>query len=223
MFERHGVRAIVVPNVVDLGRFSPAPQRPFTARFLAARNLEAIYDNATVLRAFARIRAALPRAHLTVAGSGPENQALHRLAAHLQIEDAVDFCGRQDNDRMAERFRHADVLLNASLADNMPISLLEAMASGVPIVTSNVGGIPYVVKHDETALLVPARSPQAMAEAALRLAADAALRARLREAGVKAAASYTWDRVRPRLFGVYAQCRAGTPLGGQAGRTTGAS
>ncbi len=73
---------------------------------------------------------------------------------------------------MAALYRSADVMLNPSLADNMPISVLEALASGVPVVTTNVGGVPYLVEHEKTALLVPPQNPEAMAEAVLLLLND---------------------------------------------------
>ena len=119
--------------------------------------------------------------------------------------DAVTFTGRLENERMADLYRRARVLLNPSLADNMPISLLEAMASGTPIVTTNVGGIPYLVEHEKTALLVAPREPDAMAAATLRLVREPALAERLRVAGLEAARCYTWASVQPRLFGVYAR------------------
>jgi L-malate glycosyltransferase len=206
VFAVHGFAAQVVPNIVDLARFAPAPQRPFGARFLVARNLEPIYDNATALRAFDLVRKQLPQARLTVAGSGPELEALRSLAGELGLDAAVDFSGRQEVDAMAELYRRSDIVLNPALADNMPNSLLEAMASGVPVVTTDVGGIGFVVRDMHTALLVRPGAPVEMAAAALRLAADPGLRSQLIGAGLEAVAEYSWDQVRPKLFDVYRQC-----------------
>jgi glycosyltransferase involved in cell wall biosynthesis len=77
------------------------------------------------------------------------------------------------------------------------------MASGVPIVSTNVGGIPYLVRDGETALLVPAGDPDAMARATTQLLGDVELYRRLRAGGLNAAQAYTWERVRVRLFDVY--------------------
>src|SRR5262249_39377163 len=105
----------------------------------------------------------------------------------------------------AALYRDADLMLNPSTADNMPISLLEAMASGVPIVSTNVGGIPDLVEHGRTALLVPPRDPRAMAVAALHLLNGAARAAQLMQAALRCAAPYEWPQVAPRLFAVYAR------------------
>jgi len=132
--------------------------------------------------------------------------ALQRLTEELGVARSIAFAGRVDNEQMAQLFRSADVLLNPTTVDNMPISLLEAMASGVPIVSTDVGGIPFLVEHERTALLVPMRSPQAMADAALRLIKDAALRERLIGAGSATVVGYTWAQVWPRLMRVYERC-----------------
>jgi glycosyltransferase involved in cell wall biosynthesis len=87
----------------------------------------------------------------------------------------------------------------------MPNSLLEALASGVPVVSTDVGGIPYVVRHGETALLVPAGDHEAMADAVLQVLRDSELAARLRASGLQAAKNYAWPRVREGLFDAYAR------------------
>jgi L-malate glycosyltransferase len=140
-----------------------------------------------------------------VAGSGPRLDALQQLAQALGVADSVRFTGRIDNEHIAELYRNADLMLNPSTADNMPISLLEAMASAVPIVTTNVGGIPHLVTDARNALLVAPGDPAAMAAAAMRVFAEEGLARRLVEAGADSAAGYTWAQVRPRLFGVYAR------------------
>jgi glycosyltransferase involved in cell wall biosynthesis len=120
------------------------------------------------------------------------------------------FSGGVDNERMALLYRSAHVMINPSLADNMPISVLEALASGVPIVTTNVGGVPYLVQHEKTALLVPAQNPEAMAEAILSLLNNPVKAEEIRQAGIDSVRQYTWPNVRVRLLGVYTQLLAKT-------------
>lgn len=209
VFGKHGFLADIVPNIINLGRFntdrnSPSlPSVPLSPCILVARNLEAIYDNASALRAFHIVRAAFPAAQLILAGSGPEQQALEQLAAELSLTDCVTFTGRVDNQGMAALYRKADVMINPSLADNMPNSILEALASGVPVVSTNVGGVPYLVEHGKTALLVPAQNPAAMAGAILALLNDPAMAKRIAEAGLESVQQYTWATVKGRLLQVY--------------------
>ncbi|HET9644905.1 MAG TPA: glycosyltransferase, partial [Burkholderiaceae bacterium] len=196
--------AAILPNVVDLDRFQArGPRNDHTARLLVARNLEPLYDNQTALRAFSRILERHPQATLTIAGSGPEEARLKEVAAELGVEARVQFAGRVDRDTMARLYRESDVVLNPSLADNMPNSLLEAMASGVPIVSTNVGGVPFMVQQGVSAMLVPPSDPVAMAEAAIRLLDDLTLWQRLSATGLAEARRYTWQRVAPTLATLY--------------------
>lgn len=205
VFAQWGVRTEIVPNVVDLSRFRPGERVPGRVHLVVARNLEDLYDIPTALRAFMRIREVHAHARLSVAGSGPKRGELERLSGELGINAAVTFTGRLENERMADLYREADVLLNPSVADNMPNSLLEAMASGVPIVSSNVGGIPYLVEDGKTALLVAPRDPEAMADAAVRVIGDGGLAAKLRAAGLEAVQRFAWPSVRDELLAVYAR------------------
>jgi len=202
-----------VPNIIDLSLFHPPKARQGEVHLVVTRNLEEIYDISTAIRAFHKIRAQHVSARLTIAGSGPCRGDLERLCRELGLlPPSVTFTGRLDNAQIAELYRCADLLLNPSRVDNMPISLLEAMASGVPIVTTNVGGIPYLVEHDKTALLVAPQNPEAMAEAALRVLADPDLAKGLRGAGLLVAQQYAWERVRSQWMGVYSRSLNGRRL-----------
>jgi glycosyltransferase involved in cell wall biosynthesis len=215
VFGKRGFPTCIVPNIIDLSRFSAetgaaGPLRTNTPHIIVTRNLEPIYDNATVLRSLSIVRQAFPAATLTIAGTGPERQALEKLAASLGMADAVTFTGRVDNEGMADLYRSADIMVNPSLADNMPISVLEALASGVPVVSTDVGGVPYLVEHGRTALLVPVKDPAAMAGAILTLLNEPARARQISEAGIASVQQYTWPKVRDRLLAVYEQVLAKT-------------
>jgi L-malate glycosyltransferase len=205
VFGHHGMAAEVVPNIVDLQRFRPG-LRPLAAQpplLLVARNLELIYDNATALRAFALVLQRHPQARLTLAGSGPEEAALRGLAAGLGVSGQVVFSGRLDRDAMAALYRQASLSINPSLVDNTPNSVLESLASGVPVVSTRVGGVPFIVEDGVTALLVPPQDAAAMAAAVLRLLEEPALAQSLADAGLREVQRYTWDRIKPVLAAVY--------------------
>lgn len=210
VFGAHGLAAEVVPNVVDLHRFRPASTRPTSPpRLLVARNLEIIYDNETALRAFALVLRQHPLARLTVAGTGPLATPLQTLATTLGIAAQVDFVGRVERDAMAELLRASTLAINPSRVDNTPNSVLEALACGVPVVSTDVGGVPFIVEDGVTALLVPPRDPPAMAAALLRLLDDQALAVRMATAGLLQVQRYTWLQVEPQLTAVYRAALAG--------------
>ncbi len=210
VFESRGVAVAVVPNIVDLERFSHCESVEKRTRHshgwphvVITRNLEDIYDIPTAMRAFDRVRHAYPNARLSIAGDGPERANLEVLAIELAAASSIAFIGSLDNAEIADLYCSADLMLNPSLIDNMPISILEALACGVPVVSTNVGGVPHLVSHGETALLVPPGEPARMAEAALSLLEDREFFDLLVERGLAHVKRFGWDHVRDRLTVVY--------------------
>lgn len=204
VFAKFGVEAQIVPNVVDLSLFrARGPREPAAVHLVVTRNLEPIYDNETALRAFALVRQRWPQARLTIAGTGPEEARLRALANELGLQESVHFAGRLDRQAVAALYAGADVMLNPSRVDNTPNSVLEALASGVPVVSTHVGGVPFIVRDGVTALLVPPAEPERMAAAILRVLDEPSLWQQLAAAGLAEVQRYTWPRVRPVLIDIY--------------------
>jgi glycosyltransferase involved in cell wall biosynthesis len=213
-FAAHGLAATVIPNVVDGEQFArgssawPRGERPASSvdppgiRLLCTRNLEPLYDIATVLEAFARVQEEMPGAMLTLAGAGSEEERLRRLAEALDLQ-RVRFIGAIPHEAMPAVYREADIWVNASRIDTMPVSLLEAFAAGLPVVSTDAGGIPWLVRDGVTGLLVPQGDPEALATAILRVARDPALAADLSCAGRAEVEGYAWNRVRDAWLELY--------------------
>ncbi|HRA81356.1 MAG TPA: glycosyltransferase family 4 protein [Thauera sp.] len=214
VFARYGMHGRIVANIIDLERFHPAaaPQAPSAdPHLVVARNLERIYGNDIALKAFARILKRFPGARLSVAGSGPEAAALAELARSLGIAGQVCFTGRLDREQMAVLYRDAHLMLNASRVDNMPNALLEALASGLPVVSTRAGGIPFMVKDRHTAMLVPVDDNVAMAAATIEVLEDQVLRAKLVSAGLAEVRRYQWTTVRDTLLVTYTETIGAAP------------
>jgi glycosyltransferase involved in cell wall biosynthesis len=210
VFARYGKDSVIVQNVLDTALFVPVATTSRDAdapHVVVTRNLEAIYDVASCIRAFAVIQQQFPAARLSVAGTGPELAALQQLVSELQLKN-INFVGRLTPQQVAALYQDADLMLNGSLVDNTPNSLIEAMASGVPVVSTDSGGIPQLVTHQKDALLVPAGQPDELASAALRVLQDAVLRQGLIEAGLANAARFSWHKVWELLQQQYSQVLA---------------
>ena len=210
VFARHGMDAEVIPNIVDLSRFTPARPREFgdSPHIVVTRNLEPIYDIPTAIRAFTVVKKAFARARMTVAGSGPELANLQALVLKLQLTDSVQFSGGIDNACIATLYASADCMINSSTVDNMPISILEAFASGVPVVSTCAGGIPDMVEHGISGLLVPIGDAEAMAREVLRILQNPGLAAGLRQVGLIEADKYAWTHVRAKWLDAYIRSAA---------------
>lgn len=215
IFGRYGFAAQVLPNIVDVARFTPRSRAMQVSNaaphVIVTRNLEAIYDCATAIRAFAKLLEDFPDATLSVAGAGPQRAELEALTSSLGIAARVHFTGSLDQTGMAALYASADVMLNASRVDNTPNSILEALASGVPVVSTRVGGIPYVVEDRKTALLVEPGDANAMAHALVAILRDRALADRLVASGLESVQQYAWPRVKHVLFDLYRRQLASPP------------
>ena len=207
VFAKYGLAADVIPNIIDLSRFTFGLPRAFGAspHIVVTRNLESIYDIPTALRAFAIVKKAIHGATMTVAGSGPELTNLQTLATTLGLAEAVEFSGRIDNASIPRLYSTADCMINSSTVDNMPISILEAFASGVPVISTDAGGIPDLVDHQVTGLLAPVGDAEGLARETLRVLQDSVLYADLRRAAYEEAQKYSWPQVRQQWLAAYVE------------------
>ena len=210
VFSRFGIAAEAIANFVDPDAVRFRERTELRPVFLSNRNFQALYNVPCVLRAFAIIQATIPDARLIVIGDGRERAHVHETARALALRN-VEFIGAVRPEAMGRWYDEADVYLNASDIDNMPNSIIEAFACGLPVVTSRAGGIPYVVEHERNGLLVDRGDHEALAGAALRLLGDPALARRLIAHGLRdVEEQYTWDAVRARWTKLYQRLAAQT-------------
>ncbi|HYF25708.1 MAG TPA: glycosyltransferase [Baekduia sp.] len=207
-------RMTVVPCGVDLERFRPdgpvAERDSERLRVLAVTRLVERKGTGNVIAALAGV----PGAELLVAGGppaaelhgDPEARRLRDVARRHGVEDRVRLLGRVERQDVPALLRSADVAVCAPWYEPFGMVAVEAMACGVPVVASAVGGLQDTVVHGETGLHVPPRDPAAVAEALRRLAADPVRRVAMGEAGARRARSrYGWDRVAGATLDVYAR------------------
>jgi glycosyltransferase involved in cell wall biosynthesis len=202
VFAEHGYRAQAIFNHIDLARFRYRERAPVRPVFLHNRGMEAHYNVPCTLRAFALVQQRYPEASLEMAHDGPMRAALERMARDLGLRN-VRFLGKALPEAMPALYDRADIYLTSPNADNMPLSLLECYASGLPAVATKAAGIPYIARDGETALLVPPDDHEAMARAALRLIEEDGLALRLARAARRECERYSWPAVRHQWLGLY--------------------
>jgi glycosyltransferase involved in cell wall biosynthesis len=150
------------------------------------------------IRTLAHLKHAMPDAVLTMAGEEKGSlRTVRTLASSIGVESSVRFVGFLNDSVKPEMFNLHDIFLNTNIIDNMPISVLEAAAFGLPVISTDVGGIPQMLEHEQTGLLVPSDDHEAMASAILRLLREPVLAERLSRNGRIMAEASSWDRVYP--------------------------
>jgi glycosyltransferase involved in cell wall biosynthesis len=202
VFSSHGIDARVIPNIIDRDRFAFRLRDPLRPRLLSTRNFEPLYNVGCTLRAFAKIQARWPDATLTLVGAGSERAKLGALADELKLR-GVTFAGRVPPDEIWRCYADADIYVQTPDIDNMPSSILEAYASGLPVVSTNSGGIPAILTDGVHGLLAPAGDHDAIAAHVLRLLDDGGLARRLSLAAFDTTEDLVWDRVRKQWVDVY--------------------
>ena len=178
VFARYGLHARTISNIVELERFQFRERVPIRPVFLCSRSLEPLYNIGCALRAFQLIQERYPQARLTIAADGSQRPELEQLAKDLKVR-GVAFIGAVPFESMPELYGGSDIYLNTNNIDNMPASILECFASGLLVVTTDAGGIPYILRHEETGLMVSCGDYKGAAESALRLLSDPPLASRL--------------------------------------------
>lgn len=202
VFARFNIEASAIFNIVDTSRFRFRERTRLRPVFFSNRNLEALYNVECTLRAFAIIQQRFPEASLIVAGDGGERERLEELSRRLALRN-VEFTGRVSPEKMHELYAAADIYLNTPNIDNMPASILEAFASGVAVVTTDAGGIPYIVADGETGMLCPRGDYRQLAARAIRLLEDAGLASRIIDRARGESSKYVWAAVRDKWINLY--------------------
>jgi glycosyltransferase involved in cell wall biosynthesis len=202
VFATFGIRSEVVPNIIDLTRFAFRRRMPLRPNLLSTRNFEPMYNVACTLRAFARVQARYPGATLTLVGAGSQERPLRALAEQAGLHHVI-FAGPVPNSEIHRYYSEADIYVQTPSIDNMPGSVLEAFASGLPVVTTNVGGVPAILIDKVHGLLAQDDDDEGIAAHVITLLEQPDYACRLAEAALATCRAYEWRTVRETWLAAY--------------------
>lgn len=202
VFREFELNAVVVPNLVDLSQFHYRERNPLRPHLVCTRGFSACYGVDVVVRAFAEIKRRVPDAELDLVGEGPLEHQIRKLVADLKLT-GVNFVGVASRQEIGGCYDQADIFINASSLDNMPVSVIEAFRAGTPVVTTSPESMPWLVEHERTGLLSAVGDERALAANVMRLLQDSALAKRLARNAYEQSGKYTWGVVRKQWLNVY--------------------
>jgi len=202
VFREFGLPASVVPNMVDLAQFQYRERTPLRPQLVCTRGFSRYYSVDVVVRAFAQVKKQYPEAQLDLVGNGPLEGDIRRLVADLHLT-GVNFTGVASRQEIGKYYDEADIFINASWLDNMPLSIIEAFAAGTPVVTTAPECMPYLVQHEHTGLLSQVGDEKALSANVIRLLREPALAARLALNAHHESQNYTWEAVRGQWLNIY--------------------
>lgn len=202
VFDAYQIPYVIIPNVIELDGEHFRERNPVQPRFISVRTLAPLYNIECILRAFTRVKAIVPNASLFVLGDGPSREALEEYVKKQGLQD-VTFVGRVDNSMIYDYLDQADIMLSAPRIDNMPVSVLEAMNAGLLVISSRVGGVPYMIEEGVNGLLFESDNDEALAEKMLLALHQPEKTVEMCRNAKEALGQYAWDSVREPLLNLY--------------------
>jgi glycosyltransferase involved in cell wall biosynthesis len=202
VLKEFGLTAKVVPNIVDLSQFVFRVRRPLRPHLVCTRGFHPYYCIDIVVRAFAEVQALYPDAQLDLVGGGPIESEIRSLVSEMKLT-GVNFTGVAARDQIGRCYDQADIFINASRLDNMPVSVLEAFASGTPVVSTEPESMRYLVEHGRTGLLSPPGEAHALAQNVIQLLQNPERAEQLATNARQEFQRYSWQIVREQWLGVY--------------------
>ncbi|HEX8776469.1 MAG TPA: glycosyltransferase family 4 protein [Pyrinomonadaceae bacterium] len=190
----------LLPNPVNLSDYEYELRSLPRPRLVWLRSFHEIYNPSMAPRVVAELKEEFPDISLIMVGRDKGDGSLERtrrVAAELGVEDRITFAGGVHKREVPEWMKRGDIFLNTTDVDNTPVSVLEALACGLCVVSTNVGGIPYLLEDERDALLVAPRDEQAMSRAVRRILTDSQLAARLSENARRKAQQFDWSLILP--------------------------
>ena len=203
VFGAYNIPCVVIPNIILLPDIKRTHEWDSKApRFISVRHLRELYNIPCILRAFQRVQQQIPEASLTILGSGPQLEELQQYVINNEIKH-VSFAGQVPNYEMNKYLAEHDIFLSAPRVDNMPVSVLEAMNAGVLVISSRVGGVPYLIEDSRTGLLFEYDNDKQMAEVMLWANEHVEDAIKIINAAHKEVQKYSWIEVRNHLLPLY--------------------
>lgn len=181
--QTHWHKLRIVHCGVTPASYGTVPRKPFLGRVCFVGRLDAVKGVPLLLEAFAAVRYRHPEARLTIVGDGPDRARLEAQMCDLELTEVVCFAGYLDERAVARLLEEVDMLILPSFAEGLPVVLMEAMASRIPVIASRVAGVPELVEDGVSGFLVPPSDLETLIERLDQLLADPGLCARMGAAG----------------------------------------
>lgn len=202
VFDRFQLPYTIIPNIVELDSRLFRQRETLKPNYICTRAHEELYNIPCILHAFSKLQKTMPEATLTLVGDGSLHGELMQMADSMGLKN-VTFTGRVDNSEIYRLLDRADILLSAPKVDNMPVSLLEAMNAGLLVISSRVGGVPFIIDDGRTGLLFESDNSDDLAEK-MRIAIDNQGDSKsITTQARHAVDAYRWERIKNQIYEAY--------------------
>lgn len=201
-FREREVESILLHNLFDHELFEYSDRNVISPNIVWTRSFEELYDPMSAIKAFEIVKQRYPDATIVMTSNGPLAGSIKKYVSDKGLS-GVSLPGRVSHENIARAMADADICLNTTLQDGLPTALLEAAASGLPIVTTNAGGIASLYKHMESAYMVDPGDYEGLAQGIIFMLENQALAREMATKAASIAEQYTWPNVRKELISIY--------------------
>lgn len=202
IFDKHHIPYTIIPNIIELDDSQFRLRETIRPCFICTRAHETLYNIPCILKAFQLVQKEIPEASLSLVGNGSEHENLIHFSQELNLRN-VTFIGRVGNNEIYRQLDQADIFLSSPTIDNMPVSVLEAMNAGLLVISSRVGGVPYMIKNNTTGLLFESHNHEELAQKMLWAAANQTVTKAIIQQAHRAVSNYRWEIIKEKLYTVY--------------------
>ena len=202
VFDRYGIPYTVIPNILVADGSTFRARTEIRPRFIGIRSLTDTYNIKCTLKAFDSVQKKYPDARLTLLGGGPLKAELEQFVVEHHIPN-VTFVGQVPNTEISRYLDEADIMVSSPRFDNMPVSVLEGFRAGLLVISSNVGGVPYMIEDGRNGLLFENDNDRQMAEKMLVAVEDPDATRRMIANARQSLEDYKWETCREKLFALY--------------------
>ena len=192
----------IIPNIIELDEGHYRERASIQPNFICVRAHEPLYNIPCILQAFQKVLTELPEATLTLVGNGSQHEALITIAKEMGLKN-VSFTGRVYNKEIYQYLDKADIMLSSPKVDNMPVSLLEAMNAGLLVISSNVGGVPYMIEDNKTGYLFPSDDSNTLARLMIQAVQQSSESTAIIRNAHRAVNAYRWENIKDKLYHTY--------------------
>lgn len=201
IFDQYAIPCVVIPNIVVLQQ-QKQRESDIAPRFISIRHLEPLYNIPCILQAYEKVLVHYPNASLDILGQGSMRAELEQYVKDYNLS-GVRFIGQVSNTEIYNYLNNADIMLSAAKADNMPVSLLEAMNAGLLVIASRVGGVTYMINHGKTGLLFESENAEELAEKMLWALEHPNDVNTIIACAQQEVQKYSWSNVKKQLLQIY--------------------
>ena len=163
-FEKEGFKTILIPNVIPIANYTFKERKKIAPKLLYVRAFAKIYNPSMAVEVLKELKKTYPKAILCMIGPDKDGTLddVLQLINTYKLQDSIEITGVLSKEEWHEKSDDYDIFINTTNVDNTPISIIEAMALGLPIVSTNVGGLPYLIENNRDGILVDKNNAIAM-------------------------------------------------------------